>query len=214
MTHKKTQEQTSLSSLPTPDATSRMAASNFLAGQILIAMPNMEDTRFAQSLVLICNHNDEGAMGLIINKTYPELSFLEVTSQLGLLTDTLKHDLPHKTLFYGGPVDPGRGFVLHSPEFYHKNYTQILSKELSLTASIDIIDSIAHQKGPKHALIMLGYAGWTAGQLDSEVLSNGWLHCPMTLDLLFHTPISEKYDRALKSIGISKDFLSMNAGHA
>ncbi len=187
---------------------------DFLVGQLLIAMPNMEDTRFAQTLVFLCNHTDDGAMGLIINKTYPELSFLEVTSQLGLLTDDIRHDLPNKTLFYGGPVDPGRGFVLHSPDFYHEDYTQPLGDDLALTASIDIIEAIAHKKGPKKSLIMLGYAGWTKGQLEVELSDNSWLHCPATTELLFTGKMEDKYDKALKSIGISKDFLSMKPGHA
>ncbi len=196
-----------------PDVAKKSPApsTTWLQGQILIAMPDMEDSRFSRSLVYLCSHDEEGAMGLIINKTYPSLGFLDITEQLN---DKNRHSLPEKTVCYGGPVDPGRGFVLHSPDFRHKNHTQPLNDKLSLTATIDIIEAIANHKGPDKSLVTLGYASWTAGQLEKELLDNGWLHCPATTELLFHEDIDNKYEMALESIGISQDFLITEPGHA
>ena len=188
----------------------------FLDDQFLIAMPGMKDDRFARSVIYMCAHSEEGAMGLIINQAQP-LRFPDLLVQLGIMNEQQAIRLPRQTRDFmvrnGGPVDKGRGFVLHSDDVMVESSMPV-SEDICLTATIDILRAISSGKGPRQAIMTLGYAGWAAGQLEGEIADNGWLTCPATSDLLFDTDIDRKYDRILASIGIDLAHLSAVAGHA
>ena len=188
----------------------------FLDDQFLIAMPGMKDDRFARSVIYICAHSDEGAMGLIINQTQP-LRFPDLLVQLGILNEQEAIRLAPPTRDFvvrnGGPVDRSRGFVLHSDD-YMVELSLPVSEEICLTATIDILRAISSGRGPRKAIMALGYSGWGAGQLEHEIAENGWLTCPASIDLLFDSDIDRKYDRILASIGIDLARLSNFAGHA
>ncbi len=195
---------------------SSQRARGFLDDQFLIAMPGMKDERFARSVIYMCAHSDEGAMGLIINQTQT-LRFPDLLVQLGVMNEQEAIRLPQKTRDFmvrnGGPVDRGRGFVLHSDDVMVDSSMPV-AEEVCLTATIDILRAISAGRGPRQALMTLGYAGWAAGQLEGEIAANGWLTCPATPDLLFDTDIDRKYDRILMSIGVDPTHLSVEAGHA
>ena len=188
----------------------------FLDDQFLIAMPGMKDDRFARSVIYICAHSEEGAMGLIINQTQP-LRFPDLLVQLGIMNEQEAIRLPPPTRDFvvrnGGPVDRSRGFVLHSDD-YMVELSLPVSEEICLTATIDILRAISSGRGPRKAIMALGYSGWGAGQLEHEIAENGWLTCPASMDLLFDSDIDRKYDRILASIGIDLVRLSHFAGHA
>ena len=188
----------------------------FLDDQFLIAMPGMKDDRFARSVIYVCAHSEEGAMGLIINQVQ-QMRFPDLLVQLGIMNEQEAIRLPSTARNFmirnGGPVDRSRGFVLHSDD-YTVESSMPVSDDVCLTATVDILRAISTGRGPRHALVALGYAGWGAGQLESEIADNGWLTCPANLDLLFDTDIERKYDRILASIGIDPVRLSQSAGHA
>lgn len=192
------------------------ATAGFLEDQFLIAMPGMKDDRFARSVIYVCAHSDEGAMGLIINQTQ-QMLFPDLLVQLGILDEQEAIRLPPKTRDFvvrnGGPVDRSRGFVLHSGDYTVESSLPV-SDDICLTATVDILRAISAGRGPRLALMALGYSGWGAGQLESEIAENGWLTCPATPDLLFDTDIERKYDRILASIGVDIAHLSHMAGHA
>lgn len=187
-------------------------------GRILVAMPGMPDPRFARSVILICAHSAEGAMGLRIDKLAGDISFPDLLRQLEVLPDGHERlDDPAVRgiqVHSGGPVETGRGFVLHSPDYHNNNSTLKIDAELSLTATLDILKAIALGTGPSETFMALGYAGWGAGQLENEIQSNGWLHCDADCDLVFGSDLERKYDMALAKIGISPEHLSMEAGRA
>jgi putative transcriptional regulator len=189
---------------------------SFLDDQFLIAMPGMKDDRFARAVIYLCAHSDEGAMGLIINQTQHML-FPDLLVQLGILDEQEAIRLPAPARDFvvrnGGPVDRSRGFVLHSGD-YKVESSLVVSDDVCLTATVDILRAISTGRGPRQALMALGYAGWGAGQLESEIAENGWLTCPATPALLFDADIDRKYDKALASIGIDLAHLSGAAGHA
>jgi putative transcriptional regulator len=184
--------------------------SRFLTGQLLIAMPQMADPRFAQTVIYMCAHSDDGAMGLVINRPIDSISFPGLLKQLEI-------DVPGANdqirVMFGGPVETGRGFVLHSPDYVQES-TLMIEGDLGLTATMDILKDIASGSGPKRSLLALGYAGWAPGQLDHEMQSNGWLHAPANADLIFNDDIGSKWDRALATLGINSALLSGDAGHA
>lgn len=190
----------------------------FLDGQLLIAMPGMMDDRFARSVIYVCAHSDEGAMGIIINRPAETVDFPQLLVQLKVIRPDEAIRLPAEAssilVLNGGPVDTGRGFVLHSNDFAIANSTLPIGGGVSLTATIDILQAIARGTGPGRAVLALGYAGWAAGQLESEILHNGWLSCPADPSLIFDTALSSKYDRALRKVGIDLGQLSSEAGHA
>jgi putative transcriptional regulator len=194
----------------------KTAVRGFLDDQFLIAMPGMKDNRFARSVIYVCAHSDEGAMGLIINQSQP-LRFPDLLVQLGIMNEQEAIRLPPPTRDFvvrnGGPVDRSRGFVLHSDDYMVESSLPV-SEEVCLTATIDILRAISSGRGPRMALMALGYAGWGAGQLEHEIAENGWLTCPASTDLLFDSDIDRKYDRILASIGIDLVRLSHTAGHA
>lgn len=190
----------------------------FLKGQLLVAMPVMTDRRFARSVIYMCAHSDEGAMGLIINHRADHISFPDLLERLGIIAheaeDGISNDIFDRQVHVGGPVETGRGFVLHSSDYHANDSTLPIDSEISLTASVEILKAIATGEGPAHAMLALGYAGWSAGQLESEIQANGWLHCPADLDLLFDADLEGKYTRALAKIGVDPSHLVSDAGHA
>jgi len=189
----------------------------YLEGQLLVAMPVMTDRRFARSVIYMCAHSAEGAMGLIVNQRAPHIGFRELLKQLKIVPDTSEGIVVGEAemdVHVGGPVETGRGFVLHSSDYYAADSTLAIDEGVSLTATIDILKAIAAGKGPDKAILALGYAGWRAGQLESEIAANGWLHCPADLDLLFDRNLEQKYERAMSKIGIDPSHLVSEAGHA
>jgi putative transcriptional regulator len=184
---------------------------SFLEGKLLIALPGMVDERFAQTVIYMCAHSSKGAMGIVINKPIPGLSFAELMKQLQIETKPLVGELP---ILYGGPVETGRGFVLHSGEYEGSDSTLPVSEEISLTATLDILRAIAEGRGPRQALFALGYAGWGAGQVETEFQSNGWLHCEADPSLVFGTDPSDKWKTALARLGIGPSGLTANTGRA
>src|SRR5258708_2117776 len=189
----------------------------YLDGQLLIAMPVMGDPRFERSVIYLCAHSPEGAMGIIVNRPAGSIDFPELLVQLDIIQKADQIKLPENAetmkVLKGGPVDTGRGFVLHSSDFQIKDATLRIDEGICLTATVDILKAIAKGAGPKHAILALGYAGWAPGQLESEIQHNGWLHCDADPDLIFGGDVEEKYLRALRKIGIDPAMLSNEAGH-
>jgi putative transcriptional regulator len=190
---------------------------SFLDGQLLVAMPGMADERFARSVIYLCAHSEDGAMGIIVNQASRVKNFPELLVQLNVISSDDLIQLPQGAegiqVLTGGPVQTDRGFVLHSPDFHLDNSTMPIDDSVSLTATIDILRAIAAGNGPHQALLALGYAGWDAGQLEDEMQHNGWLHCPADPALLFDHRLDTKYDRALRSMGVDPARLSTSAGH-
>jgi len=181
-----------------------------LAGQMLIAMPQMQDRRFERSVILLCAHNEDGAMGLVINKLIDSLTLPELLTQLGIEGDGLR-GTAH--VHFGGPVESGRGFVLHSAD-YNEEGTITVGGNLALTATLDILRAIGRGEGPRRSLLALGYAGWGPGQLDAEIQANGWLHVAADEGIVFGEDFKDKWQRALGKLGIDPIALSGDAGHA
>jgi putative transcriptional regulator len=186
------------------------SSDNFLLGKLLIAMPGMEDPRFERSVILMCAHSADGAMGLIVNKPVEGLAFSELLLRYDLKTT----DTPEIPIVFGGPVELSRGFVLHSADYSGEAATVAVTSEISLTASIDILKAIAEGHGPRHSLLALGYAGWGEGQIEDEILANGWLHCDADADLVFDTPYGAMWQKAVAKLGADISGLSGNAGRA
>lgn len=190
----------------------------YLDGQLLIAMPVMDDERFSRAVIYLCAHSSEGAMGIIVNRAAGSIDFPELLAQLDLIDRDDDIVLPDSAetlkILKGGPVETGRGFVLHSSDFFIKNATLPIDDGICLTATLDILKAIANGSGPKRAVLALGYAGWAPGQLESEIQHNGWLHCAADADLIFGRDVDDKYQRALDKIGIDLAMLSNDAGHA
>ena len=196
----------------------RKTAAGYLDGQLLIAMPSMTDKRFARSVIYLCAHSAEGAMGLIINQPAPHISFAELLDQLQIVPggkgDAHKPSLEETAVHLGGPVETARGFVLHSSDYLATESTMRIGDKFCLTATVDILKAMANRTGPKRSLLALGYAGWSPGQLEREIQANGWLNCPADLDLVFDTDLDEKYDDALSRLGVNPTHLVSDAGHA
>jgi len=190
----------------------------FMDGQMLIAMPAMEDPRFLRSVIYVCAHSQDGAMGLIINQHAPNIDFVDLLKQLNISTETDAIKLPRSSeamaVHVGGPVESGRGFVLHSSDYYSEDSTLPIDDGVCLTATVDILRAIASGDGPDRALLALGYAGWGPGQLEIEFRQNGWLHCPANPEILFDRDVGAKYSRALGTIGIDAAHLVGQSGNA
>lgn len=190
----------------------------FLDGHLLIAMPSMADERFARSVVYLCAHSADGAMGLVINKPAGDVKFRDLLVQLEIVQPRDEPDLPGGVdsirVYRGGPVETGRGFVLHSSDFFIENATLRIDEGICLTATLEILRAISDGRGPDRALLALGYAGWAPGQLEFEIQANGWLHSRADRGILFDDDVDSKYDRALAKIGIGPAMLSTEAGHA
>lgn len=181
-----------------------------MAGQMLVAMPGIGDPRFDRSVIYVCGHSDDGAMGLIVNKPVDDITFNELLEQLGIEGE------PEQQIrvLFGGPVDTGRGFVLHSTDYNVTGSTLQVTDDVGLTATLEILEEIAHGKGPRQSILALGYAGWAPGQLEEEIKSNGWLNCAPSAELLFGTADDTKWERALAEMGIDPAQLSGEAGRA
>jgi putative transcriptional regulator len=193
------------------------ADDGYLEGHLLIAMPGMGDPRFERAVIYLCAHSPEGAMGIRINQAAPRLTFSEVLSRLQLLPEgdiNLPPAASKVTVHRGGPVETGRGFVLHSADYVIDKSTLLIDDDICLTATLDILRAIASGHGPKKALLALGYAGWGPGQLEEELRSNGWLHCHARSEILFGPDLDDKYDEALAEIGIDPGMLSSDSGSA
>jgi|SRR5262244_856556 len=190
----------------------------YLDGQMLIAMPTMGDERFARSLIYVCAHSSEGAMGIIVNQPAAHISFPDLLVQLEVVGAADLIQLPPRAggvkVLKGGPVETSRGFVLHSSDFFIENSTLPIDEGICLTATLDILKAIARGDGPQSAVLALGYAGWAPGQLENEINQNGWLHCAADPELIFGQDTEGKYEKALKKIGIDLGMLSTEAGHA
>ncbi|MDX2263619.1 MAG: YqgE/AlgH family protein [Hyphomicrobiales bacterium] len=190
----------------------------YLEGRLLIASPAMQDPRFARSVVYMCAHTAEGAMGIVINQRAPGVSFVKLLEQLDIVSEESADALPvhvsEMQVHLGGPVEKSRGFVLHSPDYFVRNSTLAIEGGVCLTATIDILKALASGLGPNQALMALGYAGWDAGQLESEIAANGWLHCNADLDLVFAADADTKYELAFAKLGVDPGFLVAEAGHA
>jgi len=181
-----------------------------LTRHFLIAMPAMTDPNFARSVTLLCEHSDLGAMGLVINRPV-DLQLKDVLAQVGVDPDQAEgRDAP---VFFGGPVQPNRGFVIHEPAGAWDS-TLRLGEDLGITTSRDVLQAIAEQRGPDRFLVTLGYAGWSAGQLEREITENAWLHCPADRAILFDTPPERRWQAAAALVGVDLSTLSGEAGHA
>jgi len=182
-----------------------------LSGKLLIAMPGMGDPRFDKSVIFMCAHSDEGAMGLIVNKPAPDLAFGDLLEQLGIEAGPNPIRLP---VHVGGPVEHGRGFVLHSADYGREGATLDVNGAFGMTATLEILEDMAQGRGPRSALLALGYAGWGPGQIESEIKRNGWLTCDATEDIVFDTEDGGKWSAALKVLGVDALLLSSSAGRA
>ncbi len=196
----------------------RVSGPSYLSGQLLVAMPTMSDRRFRRSVIYMCSHSDEGAMGLIVNQRSPDVSLADLLSQLGLSDDGADQVGPEEFLeqgvLNGGPVSTERGFVLHTNDYFAEEATLAIGDGICLTATIEILKAMAAGQGPRRSVLALGYAGWAPGQLEAEIGANGWLHCPADRDLIFDTDLELKYVRALSKIGVELSHLISEAGHA
>ncbi len=183
-----------------------------LTGKLLIAMPAMEDPRFAGAVVFVCMHSPAESMGLIVNKRMDEITFAEMMEQLEISPQGTPPDVP---VCYGGPVELRRGFVLHSSDYRPRGEEALtVGRHFAMTGTLEILEDIAADQGPQRALLALGYSGWGEGQLDAEIQRNDWLTAEATPELVFGTAMDQKWDAALESLGVSSLTLSSEAGHA
>jgi putative transcriptional regulator len=185
-----------------------MVDETYLEGRCLIAMPTIGDPRFDRSLIYLCAHSSDGAMGLVINKPLDDLSFEDMLEQLGITGGNTGEAI---RMHFGGPVETGRGFVLHSDDYQHDG-TLTITGGIALTATVDVLRAMASGGGPRRSLLALGYAGWAPGQLDAEIQANGWLTCDADEDLLFGNNLDGKWHKALSKIGIDPALLSTDIG--
>jgi len=188
-----------------------------LRGQFLVAMPAMGDDRFRESVIYLVGHGDEGAMGLMVNQPLEDLKFADVLDELGLTAGEgieLPSRVRDREVLRGGPVQRGRGFVLHTPDYFREENSYAVNDEICLTATLDVLKAMAFLDTPAEAVFALGYCGWAAGQLETELALNGWLTVPFSRNLLFGTALGERYDIALAQLGITRASLSGAAGHA
>jgi putative transcriptional regulator len=184
---------------------------NILEGKLLIALPGMADPRFEKSVIFMCAHSEEGAMGLIVNKPIEGLGFQDLIKNLDI---PVKNDAPDGPILFGGPVETGRGFVLHSGEYKSDEGTMPVTSEISLTATLAILRAMAEGNGPERSAFALGYAGWGPGQIEDEIRLNGWVHCDADSTIIFETDMEAKWSAAMRKLGIDLSLLSANSGSA
>src|ERR1700736_1794779 len=198
--------------------TQKISGRGYLDGMMLIAMPAMRDERFLRSVIYVCAHSSEGAMGIVVNQPAANINFSDLLVQLEVIPAADLIQLPPQAgmvkVLKGGPVETGRGFVLHSADFFIENSTLPIDEGICLTATLDILKAIARDEGPASAVLALGYAGWAPGQLEKEIQHNGWLHCTADSELVFGTDTGGKYEKAMGKLGIDLGMLSSEAGHA
>ena len=195
-----------------------MTKSPYLDGQLLIAMPSIGDSRFERTVIYMCAHSEQGAMGLIVNKAAPMMRFGDLISQLDIYPEDNALEPPEEmmemSVLYGGPVEQGRGFVLHTADYFVADTSLPVAEDVAFTATIDILRAMANGEGPHRAIIALGYAGWAPGQLENEIQHNGWLTCAADEEILFELGYEERYEAALRKLKIDPAMLSGDAGHA
>lgn len=196
--------------MSTHDGESDANKNGFLTGQLLMAMPALQDGNFARSVVYVCAHNEEGAMGIVINQPLAAVDFDDLLDQLGMEEDDV-HNAP--AIHFGGPVETARGFVLHSMDFMQDD-TVVINDQVAITGTVDILKAIARGEGPEKSLFVLGYAGWGPGQLEAEMQANSWLSTDANDALIFDTEIDAKWETAVKGIGIDPAKLSSLSGNA
>jgi putative transcriptional regulator len=192
--------------------------SGFLDGQLLVAMPGIGDPRFERTVIYLCAHSAEGAMGLVVNKTAEGITFGELLERLEIVGEgdpiTFEPAIAGRHVQFGGPVETGRGFVLHSSDYFSAEATLPIDERIGLTATLDVLRAIAAGRGPRRAIMALGYSGWGPGQLESEIQRNGWITVPADEEIVFDPDLDAKYGRAMSRIGIDLTKLSGQAGHA
>ena len=188
----------------------KQVSSDF-TGKMLIAMPGMGDPRFEQSVVYLCAHSEDGAMGLIVNKPAADIRFADLLEQLGIPVGEGLRDI---RVHFGGPVEHGRGFVLHSADYEAETETMKVDDQVAMTATTEVLEQIAKGGGPASSMLALGYAGWGPGQLEDEIARNSWLTAPAMPELIFDTPVELRLSRAFGLLGIDPAFLSSTVGHA
>ena len=184
--------------------------SGYLEGQLLIAMPQMSDPRFERTVIYLCAHSPAGAMGLVINRALDHITFTELLKQLGVEVPTIENQI---VVQFGGPVESGRGFVLHTADYVQES-SLVVNDDIALTATVDVLKEMAAGSGPRHSLLALGYAGWAPGQLDAEIQANGWLHTEPDNQLVFGADLIDKWSKAMAKAGVDVSLLSTEAGHA
>ncbi len=191
-----------------------MDKDSMLTGKLLLAMPGIGDPRFKHAVIYICAHDENGAMGLVINHELPNISFKNLLGQLGFSSD-IKIDLEKLStpVMQGGPVEAERGFLLHSGDFA-RDETVKIDDAISVTGTTDALEDLLTGRGPQDALFVLGYAGWTAGQLESELTQNAWLLTEASAEIVFHADHAEKWNLAVKGLGFDPAMLSTEAGRA
>ncbi len=182
----------------------------YLVGQFLIAMPQMTYPRFERTVIYLCAHSAAGALGLVVNKAIDHITFGELLEQLGIETAPGRNDIQ---VHFGGPVESGRGFVLHSSDYVQES-TLLVDDRVALTATIDVLKAMAEAHGPRRSMLALGYAGWAPGQLDGEIQANGWLHAEADAEIIFGTDLEPKWPMAMAKAGVDISLLSTEAGHA
>jgi putative transcriptional regulator len=182
----------------------------YLTGQLLVAMPQMRDPRFARSVIYMCAHSADGAMGLVVNRRVGSITFDDLLQQLNIGPNKRNDEI---RVHFGGPVEQGRGFVLHSSDYLQTGSLRV-DDQVALTATLDILKELAAGGGPRRSLLALGYAGWGPGQLDAEIQANGWLSVSSDEALVFDADLDHKWERAIGKIGIDFSQLSGEAGHA
>ncbi len=194
------------------------AHSSYLNGKLLVAMPGIGDPRFERTVIFMCAHSPEGAMGIVINRASKQITFPELLEKLEIISPDHRIELSPKvramTVQAGGPVEAGRGFVLHTTDYFSQETTLPVSTGIGLTTTLDVLRAIADGRGPRKSLMALGYSGWGPGQLEQEIQSNGWLTCDADERLLFDEDFSHRYEAAMQRIGIDPRMLSSTAGHA
>lgn len=189
----------------------READAAYLEGQLLIAMPSMLDPNFERSVIYMCAHSEQGAVGITINRPAVNITFPELVSELKIPTSRPPED---QLILIGGPVEMERGFVLHSTDYFSEDATLRTSDTIGLTATIDILKAMAQGGGPKESLLAIGYAGWAPGQLESEIRANAWLHCDADPKLIFSSEVDRKWEMAIAKLGINPSHLSSESGRA
>ncbi len=193
-----------------------MAKFTSLKGKLLIAMPNIQGDDFNRSVVYVCSHNAEGAMGLVINKPASDMIFADLVEKLDVYSkgNLIDVGILQSLIFKGGPVKKFQGFVLHSADYFSPGESLKINKDFTLTATVDVLRDIAKGQGPQQNRIVLGYAGWSPGQLENEIMRNGWLHCDASADLVFSHNYGAMHGAALNTLGVDPRMLSSEAGHA
>ncbi|MFK7839894.1 MAG: YqgE/AlgH family protein [Bdellovibrionales bacterium] len=186
----------------------------YFTGKLLLAMPGMMDHRFENAVIFLCSHDENGAMGLVINDCLPGMQFKHLLNELDIASDIIVDPAILRTpLMNGGPVDTGRGFLLHGSDFQHQD-TISINSDIYISGTLDALKALSNGNGPQDRLIMFGYAGWDAGQLDEEIQSNAWLVCEPNPGLIFHEDDNTKWEAAIKTLGFDPAMLSGDAGQA